>query len=270
MAAAMCTWGYADEPSVRRLRFVWELLNPGEQWLKNERFACALPASMEQGQQLIDAQGSHPLTSITDCLGQHTAIITLGDVAPRQRVRLVLDARVALAPPGSQDGGMGCEQWTGAAPFLDLDAGAIRDLAMVLRQAGGVATSRAIFDWIVDNVQYGGYSPDDKGALHTLTARRGDCTEFAHLATSLARAAGLPARTVGGYVMDHDAIVQAGDYHDWAEVWIDRRWLILDAQRRMFDPAARQYLRFRFYSSRGDKALASHHRWRALGQLRVV
>ncbi len=270
LAVALPACAPAEERQVRRLRFVWELLNPADQWLGDERFACALPATVEQGQQLIDAQASHPLSWNRDCLGQNTAVITLAEVAPRQRVRVALDARVALAPAGASGTGMGCERWIGAAPFLELDAPPLRELAAALRQSDDGATAQAIFGWIVDNIQYSGYSPNDKGALHALTMRRGDCTEFAHLATALARAAGLPARTAGGYVMDHDAIVQPGDYHDWAELWVGQRWLILDAQRRVFDPGAGSYLPFRFYSDKGEGALAAHHRWRALGQLRVV
>lgn len=59
--------------------------------------------------------------------------------------------------------------------------------------------------------------------------RAGDCTEHAALFVALARAAGLPARNVGGFVY-----LSAGDgsramfgYHAWAEVWLGE-WVPVD------------------------------------------
>lgn len=270
LAGALPALASAGEAPVRRLRFVWELFNPGGEWLRNEGFACALPASLPGGQQLLSAEGSLPLRWRSDCLGQNTALVTLTEVAPRQRVRVQVDARVALAAPGSPASDGACDSWLGPGPFLDLGEAPITDLAAELRRGSGLETARALFDWLVAHIRYTAYSPSDKGALQALSTRQGDCTEFAHLATALARVAGLPARTVGGYVMAHDAIVKPGDYHDWAELWVDGRWLILDAQRREFDADAQAYLRFRYYSTHGDATLGTHHRWRALGQLQVA
>lgn len=65
--------------------------------------------------------------------------------------------------------------------------------------------------------------------------RRGHCEYFASAAALLARAAGIPARVVGGYrvversPLDDYAIVRERDAHAWAEVWIDGRWETLDA-----------------------------------------
>lgn len=65
--------------------------------------------------------------------------------------------------------------------------------------------------------------------------RRGHCEYFASAAALLARAAGIPARVVGGYrVTEHSdfggyAIVRERDAHAWAEVFLDGRWETLDA-----------------------------------------
>ena len=59
-----------------------------------------------------------------------------------------------------------------------------------------------------------------------LRDRRGDCTEFANLLTTMARALGLPARTVTGLAYD----AEAGSFalHNWSEVAVDGRWLAVD------------------------------------------
>ena len=60
----------------------------------------------------------------------------------------------------------------------------------------------------------------------TIRDRSGDCTEFADLYTTLARAAGLPARTVIGLAYLGDS--QAFGLHAWNEVAIEGAWRGVD------------------------------------------
>lgn len=62
-------------------------------------------------------------------------------------------------------------------------------------------------------------------ALQVLDMRRGDCNEHAALYAALARAAGLPARVVGGVVYSDGAFL----YHAWNEVWLGNGWVTVDA-----------------------------------------
>ena len=64
----------------------------------------------------------------------------------------------------------------------------------------------------------------------TLRDRHGDCTEFADLYTTLARAVGVPARTVVGLAYRAGSAPQEGAFalHAWNEVAIDGRWRSVD------------------------------------------
>lgn len=78
--------------------------------------------------------------------------------------------------------------------------------------------------WVSENLSF------DAGVMlatssEVLANRRGTCTEFAVLLTTLARSAGIPARYVQGYVYAHGML--AG--HAWTEVRIGDDWLALDA-----------------------------------------
>lgn len=71
-----------------------------------------------------------------------------------------------------------------------------------------------------------------------------DCQLGSGLLAALCRARGIPARVVGGYVMDPDTPY----HHYWAEAWIeDRGWLPLDLYMSWYfsrggqDPAWRDY-----------------------------
>jgi len=63
--------------------------------------------------------------------------------------------------------------------------------------------------------------------LMALRTRRGDCTEFADLFTTLARSAGMAANTVTGLV--YDEVAGPGFYlHAWSEVVVDGEWIAVD------------------------------------------
>jgi transglutaminase-like putative cysteine protease len=57
--------------------------------------------------------------------------------------------------------------------------------------------------------------------------REGDCTEHAVLLAALARARGIPARVAIGLVYQTGG--QSFAYHMWNELWIDDRWVPMDA-----------------------------------------
>lgn len=67
------------------------------------------------------------------------------------------------------------------------------------------------------------------------TARRGFCEHYASAFAVLMRAAGVPARVVGGYQggepnpVDGYWVIRQSDAHAWAEVWLEKRgWVRVD------------------------------------------
>lgn len=75
-------------------------------------------------------------------------------------------------------------------------------------------------------------------ARQVLQARRGDCNEHTVLYVALARAAGLPARTVAGLVYVNGRFY----YHAWPEVWLGR-WVPVDPTLGQY-PADASHIRF--------------------------
>ncbi|MCC7086679.1 MAG: transglutaminase domain-containing protein [Pirellulales bacterium] len=64
-------------------------------------------------------------------------------------------------------------------------------------------------------------------AAEVAQLREGDCTEHAVLLAALARARGIPARVAIGLVYQSGG--QSFAYHMWNELWLDDRWVPLDA-----------------------------------------
>ena len=58
--------------------------------------------------------------------------------------------------------------------------------------------------------------------------KKGDCTEHSLLFTSMARAAGIPCRTVGGFIYEGDD-TKTFSGHAWNEVILDGHWQPVDS-----------------------------------------
>lgn len=66
-------------------------------------------------------------------------------------------------------------------------------------------------------------------ALEVLATKRGDCNEHAVLYTALARAVGVPTRTVVGLVYSDRFYGEPGFYyHAWVEVYNGKEWISID------------------------------------------
>jgi hypothetical protein len=67
--------------------------------------------------------------------------------------------------------------------------------------------------------------------MDLLESRQGECSAHALLFTTLARAAGIPAREVGGWIYMGDSSQSFGG-HAWNEVILDGHWVPVDSTRR--------------------------------------
>ena len=108
------------------------------------------------------------------------------------------------------------------------------------------ATTRAIYDWVVDNVEYKkvGTGWGNGDTFWACSERYGNCTDFHALFTSLARTEGIPARFEIGFPVPEDrpAGVISG-YHCWIRVYLPGQgWLPIDASEAAKFPEKRELL----------------------------
>ena len=123
--------------------------------------------------------------------------------------------------PGDQS------DWSGPTPSLPASDPAVRRLAD--RAMLGMESPHEQVDALVDFVHgYLDYAEVEgvQTVAETLRSRRGDCTEYADLLTTLARAHGFPARTVTGLAYDPETAAFA--LHSWNEVAVAGRWRGVD------------------------------------------
>jgi hypothetical protein len=72
------------------------------------------------------------------------------------------------------------------------------------------------------------YTTSPFTVMDIVKVRKGSCTHYAALFTTLARAAGIPARELGGLIALGDGGTSLG-FHAWNEVVVDGHWQPIDA-----------------------------------------
>lgn len=105
----------------------------------------------------------------------------------------------------------------------------LEKVARSLRRRDPVATVHAVSDWVHEFLDYApGATGVHTSALEVWRARRGVCQDFTHLAITVLRALGIPARYVSGYIHpDKEASVgvdNVGESHAWVEAWTGDWW----------------------------------------------
>ena len=123
--------------------------------------------------------------------------------------------------------------------FLQTDHPSIRDRAVEIL---GTETDarRAVVrlkNWVYNEIEK---QPTISipNALQVLQTKKGDCNEHTVLFNALARAAGIPAKTVVGLVYLRGAFY----YHAWSEVWLGK-WISVDSVLDQF-PADVTHVKF--------------------------
>jgi transglutaminase-like putative cysteine protease len=150
-------------------------------------------------------------------------------------------------------------------------------LAEVRANAGTddkAAISRAIYDWVVDNVEYKkvGTGWGNGDTFWACTERYGNCTDFHALFISLARSEDIPARFEIGFPVPEDRESgEIGGYHCWVEFYLpETDWFPIDASEAFKHPDKRELFygthpadRIHFSTGR-DLKLGADHRDRPL------
>lgn len=124
-------------------------------------------------------------------------------------------------------------------PFLQSDHPSLQTLAKKILQGETDAQRAAVMlkDWVFKEIAK---EPivSIPNALQVLQSKKGDCNEHTVLFNALARAAGIPAKTVVGVVYLRGAFY----YHAWSEVWLGE-WISLDSVLNQF-PADVTHVKF--------------------------
>ncbi len=92
---------------------------------------------------------------------------------------------------------------------------------------------QAVCDWVHQHITFGYFfARPDKSAFDGYQEKQGVCRDFTHLAITLCRCVGIPARYATGYLGDIGVPLTPGpmDFSAWFEVYLGGKWHTFDAR----------------------------------------
>lgn len=247
----------------RQLRYSFTLRNTTARPISKVEFLTLAPVPRTSHQWLEKLTATHPYRTSRDSLGNELLHFELDTLPPYASRIISITADLKMAEGGVEVSGDDVARFTRPERYIESSDPRVSAIARTLREPSALGSVRRAYDWVTANVQPSDYVPDDRGALYLLEQRQGDCTEFAYLVAALSRANQVPARPMGGYVLQGNAIVGPADYHNWAEVLIDGRWLIVDAHGKSFAEHQADYVAMRIITAgaAGDESAVVFNRY---------
>ena len=242
-------------PHKRTIRYSFTIQNKTNQYLEAAEFRAYAPVLQTSSQQASSITASHEYTIIADELGNQQLVFRFA-LAPLATRVVTITAEIDLAQKPNPLALNDAQDYLRPRKYIESDHSKIIALAGQFDDAETQPWLKSAFDWVAENVQYAGYIEDDRGALYALDHKAGDCTEYMYLFAALARSRQIPTRGVGGFVVSEDAILKAREFHNWAEVYVDGRWRVVDPQNKQFMQREDHYLALRILADR-DASVAS-------------
>lgn len=250
--------------SPTRLIFRYQVKNPSDLILKNSAVFIALPLKLSARHKLSRLEVNTDYKIISDLNGNQTIKISFAEFEPFATKLVIIKTSLTV------------QNTSPVTPPLLLPESKLvpyqhEKIQLVASKFKGLPVKEQIirsYQWVVEHMQYAGYFPDDRGALYALQTGRGDCTEYMFLLAALLRANKIPSRLVAGYVYPQSQLVDAADYHNWVEVFIDGNWLIVDAQKEQLLVDNSDYITMRYLDS-ADSLIKQSQRFLVSDDLKV-
>jgi hypothetical protein len=140
-------------------------------------------------------------------------------------VEILRDTRVKESAPLTKEE---LKRYTRTSPRMQCEHEAIRfrSKRIIGDEKDPLKAARLLETWVYKHIRKS-YQDNADTALEILDHKAGDCTEHSLLFVALARAAGIPAREVGGVAYVKGKKPMFG-WHAWAEIHDGHQWVSID------------------------------------------
>jgi hypothetical protein len=226
------------------VRYILSVENTTNRSIAQTGISVNGPVDNTATQHCLNLRASHPYTLARDDWGNQRMQFQWKTFPPFTKKFITINSNIQTWKEPQRVRKHDAEDFMQPEPLIESDDPAIRQRAAALKAGKSLLTAEKISNWVAGHIDYTGYVGRNRGAAYALKQRRGDCTEYAFLFVALCRANGIPARPVAGFVCTHSTVVDFGDYHNWAQFYLDGRWHIADPQNKKFMSNKPYYIAF--------------------------
>jgi transglutaminase-like putative cysteine protease len=233
--------GYAN---TKRVRYGFVLENPASRAVHNAVLWTYAPMKRTATQNCTELEASREFKRVCDELGHQILRFRFPHVPPFGSRQVTIRAELAVAKRPQRVSRLEPSAWLEPDPFVQSSSQKIVSLGSQLQGDTAGETAGNIWNWVGREIEYTGYTARERGALHALRQREGDCTEFADLFAALARSRDLPSGVVSGFVREGSGTLNRSMYHNWAMAYFEDRWRLVDPQKMVFRDRQPRYVAF--------------------------
>jgi transglutaminase-like putative cysteine protease len=242
VAAASAVLSEPNDINLKQIFYSYTLENTTSHALNNVDFFTYAPVKRMAFQRCMGIASSHSNTTQIDDRGNQLLRFSFDTIPPFARKIVSIHADI------QQNHGTGWQMEINPSRYLQparyIEAGHQRivSTARDLSSFDPLRTAEKIYRFVSEHVRSDGYSSKEYGAVYALERGKGDCTESMYLFMALCRAAGIPARGIGGYTLVRNTVLQPSRYHNWAEFHDGATWRIADPQQKVFAVTQGDYI----------------------------
>ena len=232
----------AAYPINRTVKYSLTVKNPSHEPVTQASFWLYAPVRQGVYQIVDEIASSHPYTMEEDGAGNQRMRFQIEHLPPFGQKGYTVTARLRLSESPNRLPSIPQDQYLAEERFMELSDSRIQRLAATLSADTDHGSVKNIFQWVIGNIENSGYIPREQGALQTLIAKSGDCTNTMYLFSALSRANGIPTRNMAGFTARENAVLKPRDYHNWLEVYVDGEWRLIDPDKGIFMERAADYI----------------------------
>jgi transglutaminase-like putative cysteine protease len=260
-SAAVLLPSEQKEPIIRNIFYSYTLENTTARPVTNVEFLTYAPVKRTTFQQCTGLRSSHPNAVQTDELGNQVLRFVFDLIPPFAKKVVSVHAEILQTQGRGWRMAIEPSMYLHPARYIETGHEKIARTARSLIAADSTKTAGNIYRFVSEHVCSNGYSSREYGAVYALEHGRGDCTESMYLFVALCRAAGLPARGIGGYMLAESTILRPSKYHNWAEFYDGQMWRTADPQQKLFALSPTGYVATKVLHDLSDQRVFSFHRF---------
>ncbi|MFO7706612.1 MAG: transglutaminase-like domain-containing protein [Desulfobacterales bacterium] len=256
---------FTAPPVQKSISYRFTLQNTSNRSLPSAEFVTYAPVGETAFQQCLRLESDHPFQERTDAAGNRIVQFTFDRFPPFASKIITLKADLQLTETPRPEAPRDFAPYLTPEKYIESDHPEIIRTARALTGETPLKTAENMCRWVAGSLRHEGYDRRERGALYALQHREGDCTESAYLFVALCRAAGIPARAVGGYICLQSGTLKPGGYHNWAHFHDGTSWQTADPGNGVFRAQAADYVVMRVMGASGEAADPGFQRFRLKG-----
>jgi len=229
-------------PVHRTIKYSFTVRNPGNRLIDKAEFWTFAPIQQTGFQKVYRVQATVPFRVEAGADGTQRLFFTLENIPPYGSRNVSITVELGHRGRHGLISEENLDQYLVEERFIESKDPRIMEIAEQHRARTESETVENLYTWVSEYLQEEGYVSRDQGALHALETKVGDCTESAYLFSALSRANHIPARVMAGYVSPGNTVLRPRDYHNWAEVYIDNAWWVVDPNKKIFREKQADYI----------------------------